>query len=140
MSKANGIERIAFFKNYCETEIRNCSEKRILGWFNRRKDFDHLCTIKEKKSWKTQRGEIKVDYPLMEDVEFKSFYNKNVISKPFQIIKESEEFKAPTNKEIKSIQVPNNYSNKMFSSIANQVFKLDENINPSTLEETPNLF
>uniref|UniRef100_A0A9I9EGT0 Uncharacterized protein n=1 Tax=Cucumis melo TaxID=3656 RepID=A0A9I9EGT0_CUCME len=58
----------------------------------------------------------------MEDVEFKSFYNKNVNAKPFQIIKESEEHKASTNKEIKSIQVQNNYSNKMLSSIASHVF------------------
>uniref|UniRef100_A0A9I9EKK4 Uncharacterized protein n=1 Tax=Cucumis melo TaxID=3656 RepID=A0A9I9EKK4_CUCME len=70
----------------------------------------------------------------------KSFYNDNVITKPFQIIKESEEHKAPTNKEIKSIQVQNNYSNRMFSSIASQVFKLEEIINPPSPEETPSLF
>ena len=55
-------------------------------------------------------------------------------------MKDSEEDKAPTNKELKSIQVQNNYSNKMFSSIASQVFKLEENFNPPTLQETPNLF
>ena len=65
--------------------------------------------MKEKESRKTKRGEIKVDYPPMEDVGFKSFYNENVIVKPFQIIKESDENKAPTNKEIRSIQVQNNY-------------------------------
>uniref|UniRef100_A0A9I9EKR6 Uncharacterized protein n=1 Tax=Cucumis melo TaxID=3656 RepID=A0A9I9EKR6_CUCME len=76
----------------------------------------------------------------MEDVEFKSFYNENVIAKPFQIIKESEEHKAPTNKEIKSIQVQNNYSNRMLSSIATQIFKLEEIINPPSPEEIPSLF
>ena len=41
----------------------------------------------------------------MEDVELKSFYNENIIAKPFQIIKKSKEHEAPTNKEINSIQV-----------------------------------
>uniref|UniRef100_A0A9I9CU26 Uncharacterized protein n=1 Tax=Cucumis melo TaxID=3656 RepID=A0A9I9CU26_CUCME len=76
----------------------------------------------------------------MEDDEFKSFYNGNVIAKPFQIIKESEEHKAPTNNEIKSIQVQNNYSNRMLFSITNQVFKLEEIINPLSSKETPSLF
>ena len=74
-------------------------------WFNQRKEFDHLCRIKENEYWKTQRGEINDDFPPMEDVKFKSFSNKNVIAKPFQIINEFEEHKTPTNKEIKSIQV-----------------------------------
>ena len=75
----------------------------------------------------------------MEDIEFKSFYNENVIAKLFQIIKESEEYKAPTNKEIKSIQVQNNYSNRILSLIASQVFKLEEIINPHSPKHTPNL-
>lgn len=57
---------------------------------------------KRKHTWKiVQRGEIKADYPLMENVESKSFYNEIVIAKPFQLIKESDEHKAPTNKRDK---------------------------------------
>lgn len=46
----------------------------------------------------------------MEDVEFKSFYNKIVIPKPFPLIKESDEQNQPMRKEIKIIQVQNNPS------------------------------
>ena len=73
---------------------------------SQREEFDHLCKIRENELWKTQRGDTNADYLLMEDVDFKSFYNENVIGKPFQITKESkEDHKAPTNKEIKSIRV-----------------------------------
>ena len=54
----------------------------------------------------------------MEDVEFNRFYNENVIAKTFQIIHDSEEHKAPSNREINSIQIQNNYFNGMFSSIS----------------------
>lgn len=79
--------------------------------------FDHP-PLRKNESWKTQNREIKADYAPIEDVEIKSFYNKNVIAKPFQIIEESKENKACTNKELKSIQIQNNYSNGILSSIA----------------------
>ena len=74
-------------------------------WFNQKKVFDNLLELKKKKSCKTHRGKIKADFPSTVDIEFKRFYNENIIAKPFQIIKKSEEHKAPANKEIESIQV-----------------------------------
>lgn len=53
----------------------------------------------------------------MEDDEFNSFYNEKIIAQPFQLIKGSDENKSPTNKEIKSLQIQNNYSNRMLTTI-----------------------
>ena len=153
MSAANRSEMVAFFKTYSETKMKLFREASLdtletlqehislFRWFNQRTEFNHLCTIKEKESWKTlRRGEIKHDYPPLEDIEFKSFYNENIIAKPLQYLKDSEENKAPKNKEIKCIHAQNNYSNIMLSSTASQVFKLEEILNPLLLKKPLTFF
>ena len=61
MSKSNRTERIVFFKNNSETERKLFREEyfkaleilqehiAFFRWFNKRKEFDHLCIIKEKE-------------------------------------------------------------------------------------------
>lgn len=81
MSKENKKDRITFFKNYSERERQIIKEEYFktleilqehipfFRWFNQRKEFDYLCTVREKEIWKTAcRGEVKYDNPHMKGV------------------------------------------------------------------------
>ena len=62
MSKANHKEKITFLKTNSESERKLFREEYfktleifqehivLFRWFNQRKEFDHLCTIKEKEA------------------------------------------------------------------------------------------